>query len=244
MNDITVRLQHATATLEDLRAVLEDEEELELVLNRLARTVSGAVPAATAVSVTVLADEGQSAWTAAATDAAVLAIDKVQYVTGHGPCLQAAHTRRPVRVGVEEIRNRWPAFADAAGKAGMWAYLSAPLLLGDEPAIGALNLYGQSPDAFDRIDEALLGLFTTAASAAIVNARRYLRARDLAFQMKTAMDSRAEIEQAKGALMAQHAITADEAFEHLVHRSQDTNTKLREIARAILTSLQQTRQSS
>jgi GAF domain-containing protein len=142
-----------------------------------------------------------------------------------------------VRVGVDDIRDRWPAFADAADSAGMRSYLSAPLVLGDEPVPGALNMYSRAADAFDPIDEVVLSLFTAAASAAIVNARRYLRARDLAFNMKAAMDSRAEIEQAKGVLMAQQAITADEAFQQLVRRSQDTNTKLREIARSLLDSL-------
>jgi AmiR/NasT family two-component response regulator len=92
-------------------------------------------------------------------------------------------------------------------------------------------------DAFDPTDEALLSLFTAAASAAIVHARRYLRSRDLASQLKAAMESRATIEQAKGVLMAQQAITADEAFEQLVHESQQTNTKLRDVASASLESL-------
>ncbi|WP_329245858.1 ANTAR domain-containing protein [Actinoallomurus sp. NBC_01490] len=45
------------------------------------------------------------------------------------------------------------------------------------------------------------------------------------------------IEQTKGVLMAQHGITADEAFQRLVRRSQDTNTKLRDVARAVLDGL-------
>jgi GAF domain-containing protein len=186
------------------------------------------------VSVTVVTDEGNSAWTATATDAAVVAIDNDQYAAGQGPCLEAARTRRPVRVGVEDIRDRWPVFAKAATKAGMHSYLSAPLMLGDEPVLGALNIYGRAPDAFYPVDEALMGLFTAAASATIVNARRYTRARDLAENMRTALDSRAEIDQAKGVLMAMHSISAKEAFQLLARESQDTNTKLRDVARSLL----------
>lgn len=237
MNDVEVRLQDAARMLNDLRVLLEHEEELERVLDRLTETALKTIPAATAVSVTVLANDGRTAWTSTATDPSVVAIDNVQYTTGHGPCLEAARTRRPVRVGVGDIRDRWPAFAEAAGNAGIRSYLSAPLLLDDEPVQGALNLYGWTDDAFDSIDEALLGLFTAAASAAIVSACRYRRARDLAFHMRAAMDSRAEIEQAKGMLMAQHTISADEAFQRLVRRSQDTNTKLRDVARSLLSSL-------
>ena len=43
--------------------------------------------------------------------------------------------------------------------------------------------------------------------------------------------------QAKGVLMARHAITADRAFEVLVLRSQHTNTKLRDVARDLLKSV-------
>jgi hypothetical protein len=44
----------------------------------------------------------------------------------------------------------------------MLAYLSAPLVLdGDEPLVlGAVNLAGTAPNAFDPLDEALLTVFT------------------------------------------------------------------------------------
>jgi AmiR/NasT family two-component response regulator len=78
---------------------------------------------------------------------------------------------------------------------------------------------------------------TTAASAVIGNARRYVRMRDIADNLRTAMTSRAEIEQAKGVLMAVHGITADEAFEKLVTQSQHSNTKLTTVVRELLASL-------
>ena len=45
---------------------------------------------------------------------------------------------------------------------------------------------------------------------------------------------RAEIEQAKGILMAIYDISAEHAFDILVWRSQDTNTKLRKLVRQII----------
>jgi AmiR/NasT family two-component response regulator len=44
------------------------------------------------------------------------------------------------------------------------------------------------------------------------------------------MLSRALIEQAKGILMERHKITEDEAFTMLTRSSQQTNTKLRDVA--------------
>jgi GAF domain-containing protein len=112
--------------------------------------------------------------------------------------------------------------------------LSTPLVLGDS-VIGTLHVYGDT--AFDRLDQALLELITSAASAVITNARRYVRARELADQLQQAVHSRAEIDQAKGVLMAVHGITAKEAFGRLVARSQHTNTKLHDIARQLLASI-------
>ena len=52
--------------------------------------------------------------------------------------------------------------------------------------------------------------------------------------MRLAMESRAVIEQAKGVLMAQQGIDAEQAFEVLRGASQRYNRKLRDIARGIV----------
>ncbi|HZQ30505.1 MAG TPA: PAS and ANTAR domain-containing protein [Mycobacterium sp.] len=50
-------------------------------------------------------------------------------------------------------------------------------------------------------------------------------------------ETRAEIEQAKGVLMAAYGISADRAFDILVWRSQETNIKVREIAHRFITAM-------
>lgn len=50
-------------------------------------------------------------------------------------------------------------------------------------------------------------------------------------------ESRAQIEQAKGVLMATYGITANKAFEILVWRSQETNVKVRELAEHFLAAI-------
>jgi AmiR/NasT family two-component response regulator len=56
--------------------------------------------------------------------------------------------------------------------------------------------------------------------------------------MRLAMESRAVIEQAKGVLMAQRHVDAEQAFEMLREASQRYNRKLREIAAGIVDSTQ------
>lgn len=232
MDEVTTRLRVAATTFEDFQSPLDGR--LDRLAEQLADTATRVVPATSAATVTVLRDEGPDAWTAAATDQTAAAIDLDQYAAGDGPCLTAARGRRPVRTGLEEARTRWPVFAASAGRSGLLCYLSAPLLLGDGPLLGALNLYGREPDAFGPVDEALLTLLASAASAAIVQARRRVRAEERVEEITAALTSRAEIDQAKGVLMARHAITAEKAFEMLARRSQHTNTKLRDVARELL----------
>ena len=243
MDEMTVRLRDVAATLKDLQALLEEDDQLDRAMGHLAETARRTVPAAAVASVTVLAEDGRIARTATSTSRPMAAIDDGQYAAGQGPCLEAARSRRPVRGDVEKARDRWPEFAEAAAKAGVRSYLSAPLLVGDEPALGTLNLYAGPADAFEQVDEALIELFTVAASATIVNSQRCRRARELGEHLKIALTSRAQIEQAKGMLMAQHAITADQAFTMLSQRSQNSNAKLRYVARSWIDSAAPPRQS-
>jgi PAS domain S-box-containing protein len=60
---------------------------------------------------------------------------------------------------------------------------------------------------------------------------------DITAAVSKVSEARAEIEQAKGLLMAAYGITADRAFDILVWRSQETNVKVRDVARRFLNAL-------
>ena len=53
-------------------------------------------------------------------------------------------------------------------------------------------------------------------------------------QLRSALTSRATIDQAKGILMAEHGCSPEVAFGRLVKMSQDANVPLRDVARAIV----------
>lgn len=226
-DEVLRRLDEVTGALAGLSRVLDEEEELSVIMDRVCRQVVGAIPDADLASVTVLRDGSPDslAWTEQRT----LDVDRAQYRAGEGPCLEAAASRRAQRVAVAEVADRWPAFAEAAAGLGIGSYLSAPLLIDDE-YLGSLNLYGTRDHGFRELDAALLGLYTTAAEAALRNARRYLQARRQVEQLQEALASRAVIDQAKGIVMAVHRVPADEAFALLVERSQRENRKLRDLA--------------
>ncbi|WP_238598681.1 ANTAR domain-containing protein [Saccharothrix sp. ALI-22-I] len=227
-------LDEASEALEELAGVLADGQTLNDALQQLVESASRVIPDAENVSVTLVGPQGPH--TAAMTDEKVVDIDIDQYKAGQGPCLEAARIQRPVRVTLEGGRVKWPEFARAAEAAGVQAYLSAPIVIEDE-VIGALNLYSSDERAFDPFDEALLRLFVTAASTSITGFRRYERSRRLVEHLQRALESRAEIDQAKGVLMAAHGVDAEDAFSRLVTESQQRNTKLRDVARNLLASV-------
>lgn len=229
--DILRRLDGVAQALSDLGTVLACEEEIGRVLQRSINQVIRAIPGADMASVSVL--RGDAAETVASTSERVWAIDSDQYAAGQGPCLEAARTGKIVRVGVREALERWPAFARSARAAGVESYLSAPLMI-DEKFAGSLNLYGEQAHSFGDVDERLLQVYTAAAVATISNARRYADARAQAENLHRALESRAVIDQAIGALMATRGLDAELAFDVLARESQNTNTKLRDIAARVL----------
>lgn len=235
--DPLVRLDSTSEAISDLRDIFAAEEPLDQVLARVAATAAKAIPDADAVSITVRTESAPRV--AAFTDDRIADLDRVQYEAGQGPCLEAMHSHHAVRVEIPGTAQRWPEFADAARQLGICACLSVPLLVHDDSheIVGSLNVYSYTATAFDPFDEGLMRLYTVAAGQAITNARRWQQSRDTIAQLERALTSRAEIDQAKGALMAVHGCTADEAFERLVAQSQRSNTKLHDIAHQLLESL-------
>jgi AmiR/NasT family two-component response regulator len=73
-------------------------------------------------------------------------------------------------------------------------------------------------------------MLTAAVSRAIGDFARFRTAREVADSIQRALQTRAPIEQAKGMLMAIHQISADQAFDLLRRKSQESNVPLRDVA--------------
>ncbi|MDW5328880.1 GAF and ANTAR domain-containing protein [Plantactinospora sp. KLBMP9567] len=118
--------------------------------------------------------------------------------------------------------TRWPDWAARARTEGVSSSLSIGLPV-QEKVVGALNIYGRKPDAFDDDAITLAQTFAGYAAVAPANAHLFDSTATLAQQLETAMRSRAVIEQAKGIIMAERRCTSDEAFAILAKVSQDSN---------------------
>jgi GAF domain-containing protein len=181
--------------------------------------------------ITLLVDGKPS--TGVFTDAEAPEIDKAQYSTGQGPCLDAFRHQKIYRIDSAADETRWPEFARQAAAHGIAATLSVPIVARGE-GLGALNLYSRDPSGFD--DDASARVSTFAAHAAIVlaNAQVYSDARQLNENLNEAIHSRAIIDYAVGILMAHGGRSPEDAFQLLVRASQRENRKLREVAADIV----------
>jgi transcriptional regulator with GAF, ATPase, and Fis domain len=210
--------------------------ELKLVdaLHRVADIAMESIPSASVAGITMLGSSGQPT-TAIYTDETSPSIDESQYESGRGPCLDAWHNRRVVRIDdMEAAEATYPEFAASARAHGIHSTLSLPLLTGNA-ATGALNLYAEERGSFTEADERLGMDLAATAAVVLANASAYWEAFDLSQHLDEAMKSRAMIEQAKGMLMAQsEAMSADDAFDILKRASQRENVKIREIAQRIV----------
>ena len=149
--------------------------------------------------------------------------------------------------------QRWPAYAAFAADRGINSSLSIPLtvrgpatlagpVVDSSPIaaavvdgrVGVVNLYSRREGDFSAEERWAAQTFAEQAAVAIYNARTYEAAHQLTMDLQAALTSRAVIEQAKGILIARHAVSPEDAFDLLRERSQQANRKLRVIAQELV----------
>ncbi len=209
---------------------LHDADSVAVTLTKLADLAVLAVDGCDLGGVS-LTTEGRLT-TDACTDDLVRDVDEAQYALDDGPCVEALHQRESTRIDDTATDRRWPAFATAARELQVLSSCSVPLVV-DGEALGVLNLYSRRTGAF-RDSEPAAREYGAHAALALSNANRLRASVELTNQLEQALVSRAAIEQAKGILMAQMSITADDAFDELIRRSQSANRRLRDVANDIV----------
>ena len=162
----------------------------------------------------------------AVTGQAPHSLDLRQQERRTGPCIEAAETQEVVRITDTRDDSRWAGFGALAFELGVRSMLCFPLWI-DEACLGTLSLYADRPDAFTPQDERIAMVCATLAAVSIADSSH-------ADQLRTALDNRDVIGQAKGILMERGKITADAAFAILTHASQRRNRKLHVLARHLV----------
>jgi hypothetical protein len=155
-----------------------------------------------------LIDEGESRGTFGASDAAARLLDALQFTAGEGPCLEAARTKVPVLVPDLHAQDepRWPAFKEAAQRAGVHAVFAVPVRIG-EIGLGALDLFRSVVGPLSATQESDALLFADAAAQILLDmidgTDTAHRGEPLEQWDQLASLARTEVHQATGMIMAQ-----------------------------------------
>ncbi|BBZ49054.1 GAF and ANTAR domain-containing protein [Mycobacterium heidelbergense] len=176
-----------------------------------------------------LADKGKAVTCVAATHRYAMLLDAVQNKYREGPCLSAVWEHHMMHVNDLTVDRRWPLYRRCAlEQTPIRSVLSYELFV-DGSGMAALNFFADRPHAFTDESRELGGVFATHVALAWSMMRRQ-------DQFRSALASRDLIGQAKGVIMERFDLDAVEAFELLGRLSQQSNTKLIDIAKALIDS--------
>lgn len=160
------------------------------------------------------------------TDATAPRVDEFQFEFDEGPCLDVLSEHEIVSVRDTEHEQRWPQWARAARGEGVRSSLSVRLTA-TAPYFACLNMYSRHEDSFDQdaIDRAVV--YARLASVALDQAREITG-------LRGALHNRLVIGAAQGILMERYGLSLNRAFEVLRRHSNDSNTKLHDVAQSVV----------
>lgn len=124
-------------------------------------------------------------------------------------------------------------YQDLARQEGLCSLLSVPMMIKDR-VIGVVNLYTAVEHRFGEEETHLLQAVANQAAIAIENTQLVQKTSD----MEEALETRKQVERAKGILMRQTNISEEEAFRLLQKQSMNARRTMREIAEAVILTAQ------
>lgn len=161
-------------------------------------------------------------------------LELYQLQSAEGPCLDCY--RDGVQISAEnlsEASDRWPRFAPAAVASGYTSVHAVPMRVRRE-IIGVMNLFGT--DDGQEVDSEHLPIaqaLTDVATIALMQGQLVRRRETLAQQLQTALDTRVNIEQAKGLVAGRLHTGMDEAFELIRAFARRNNRRLADVSTAL-----------
>lgn len=198
---------------------------VEDVLGEVSLEAERLIPGVDAAGVLLIGKGGRFDSVGGATDLPQQ-LDDLQMKYGEGPCVEAALDELIVRTDDFRTEQRWPKYSAAVVELGVFSALSFKLYTSSHTA-GALNLFAMKPAAFDAEAETIGAVLAAHAAAAIMASRQ-------SEQLESALSTRDRIGQAKGIIMERYHVDDVAAFDMLRRLSQDSNTKLVDIAERVI----------
>jgi hypothetical protein len=202
------------------------------VTGALAALLKGVVDVVPADAAAVLVEtEAGTLELLAATSHRVADLEMYQVQADEGPCIDSIRTSAAVaESGTEAILGRWPATGRAIVASGYATVATAPLHWHGR-CFGALNLFRAEAD-LDGATTMDCQPFADAATMLILST--HLADRDLTVSLREALEGRAVVERAKGALAQTRSLDMPEAFDALVRIAAQERLSLGDAARRLM----------
>lgn len=220
-------IDRATQFARISRELLAQKDE-PMTLERIVGLANDAIPGCDWAGISLRVGSSP-AEPAASTDPLVHEADRLQNHLGEGPCLDSSLAGQTYIAQDTRHDPRWPQWGAHAADLGILSVLSVQLQHIDNTPIGAVNLYAGQVGAFTQDDVDLAHAFAAHAAAALEATREVSG-------LRAALQSRHLIGVAQGMLMQRYGLDMDQAFAVLLRHSQDSNTKLRDVAAEIVRS--------
>ncbi|WP_433546577.1 ANTAR domain-containing protein [Streptomyces sp. CA-294286] len=160
-------------------------------------------------------------------------------VTAHeGPALEChagdgTDAEDLTRIDLSRADARWPVFAPLARRAAYTWACALPLRLRRE-RLGSLLLLRTGEGPLSELDIRLGQALADAAAIGLVHERTLVAHQVTGIQLRTALQSRILIEQAKGVLAARLAVGVDQAFAVLRRHARSNGKRLTSVAREVI----------
>jgi diguanylate cyclase (GGDEF)-like protein len=167
--------------LADFARTLATDFPIQRILDHLVQRIVEILPIS-AAGVTLITADRAPHYIAASDDAA-LRFERLQTDVGEGPCLTAYETEEAVAVPDLGMEDRFPRFAPLAVEAGLAAVFTFPLRH-DGGALGALDLYRNSPGGLEPHAMAVAQTLADVTTAYLLNAQARVDAEESAEQFR------------------------------------------------------------
>ena len=201
-------------------------------LRAKAQAVRQIVPDCIGLSVAAL-DQGITL-TLVASDEEIAALDALQYLAD-GPCVRGVEANRVVEFTSGEATDEadWQLFAQGTAAAGVASTLTLPVMVG-ESAVGSVNLYAASAEAFTGHHEEVAAVLGAWAPGAITNADLGFATRQRAELTARELRESFRIEVAAGILARLRSLDAASAHERLVTAARRAGVSVAQVAETLI----------
>lgn len=229
---MTSREQLIATTFVDLADTLVAEFDVIDFLHTLARRTVELLDASAAGI--MLADQrgGLQVMASSTEEARLLELYELQ--NNEGPCLDCFRSGQIVaREDLPAMRASWPVFTQRLKELGFGSAQAVPMRLRRE-TIGALNIFRAEPGPLPEADLRIGQAMADVATVGLIQERAIAARELLATQLQTALNSRVQLEQAKGVLAERAGLQMDQAFTVMRDYARRNNRRLGEVAAQVI----------